>query len=213
MATFAVDAEGQRIKTDILVAGYIKMVTKEYKLLIPNDIIRICFVHWLIKVCDSWDTHYIADTIEIDGQIVKVKEKGFASVYGSHSICKGTYSWTLRFNTMINSMVIGIIEDNEEILKKVLNENCNESAFASYGRWIINKSDQFYDGYGAKGKNYHEFVYKKDSIIIVTLDMDNHSLSFAINGEDYGVATSKLDKDKYRFIINTWDPNEIVELL
>ena len=53
MATFTVDAEGNRIQTDILVAGWIRECAKTNKLEIPNDITNTCFVFWFIKVCEE----------------------------------------------------------------------------------------------------------------------------------------------------------------
>ena len=47
----------------------------------------------------------------------------------------------------------------------------------------------------------------------MTLDMDNHKLSYTVNDEDHGVATDELDKNKYRMIINFMYNNHEAELL
>ena len=58
MSFFTVDADGKRIKTDILVSGWIRDFGKLTQLLIPNDVTKICFMYWLIKCCDEWLREY-----------------------------------------------------------------------------------------------------------------------------------------------------------
>ena len=48
MATWSVDADGNTIETDILVAGYIREFEKKSKLAIPQELNGICFQFWLI---------------------------------------------------------------------------------------------------------------------------------------------------------------------
>ena len=43
---FNKESNGKRITTDILVCGYIADVSKQYQLLIPDEIKRTCFVYW-----------------------------------------------------------------------------------------------------------------------------------------------------------------------
>ena len=89
MSTFSVDSKGERISTDILVAGYIREVTTNYKLFIPHDISGICFEYWLIQVSDEWDKEFIADHIQINGQIAKWEKEKPACIYGKNGIESG----------------------------------------------------------------------------------------------------------------------------
>ena len=75
MASFPVDANGQRIKTDILVAGFIKDAMSEHKLEIPDEIIGLCFLFCFIKVCDQWDRSLCHETIEIDGECATISDQ------------------------------------------------------------------------------------------------------------------------------------------
>ena len=47
---FNQDSNGKRITTDILVCGYIADVCKQYQLLIPDEIKRICFAYWITLI-------------------------------------------------------------------------------------------------------------------------------------------------------------------
>ena len=122
MASFAVDSNGKRIETNILVSGYIRNVGKEYKLLIPQDINSVCFDYWLIKVCDEWDTKYAPEN-EINGQIIQLKRERLLSVYGKQSVNEGSYLWQIRFNTDIEWFCVGVIVDDEDILDTYRNSN------------------------------------------------------------------------------------------
>ena len=54
----------------------------------------------------------------------------------------------------------------------------------------------------------------------MTLDTNNHSLSYQINGKDYGIIGEKYERpcnsltaDKYRLVLNLYDKTDIVQLL
>ena len=73
MTHCAVDGDGNRITTDILVEGYIRENAKKYNVLIPLDINTICFLFWLIKICDEWDKEFLAEGVDLDGEVIKYK--------------------------------------------------------------------------------------------------------------------------------------------
>ena len=210
MPAVAVDSQGNRIKTDILVSGYIKELTKEYELLIPSPIIDICFLFWFIKVCDEWDKEASADSIEIDGQMVHSTEGGMRSLYGCQSISKGTHSWQIKFITKVEWICIGIIEDKPEILQKYRYHDISYYV-SDYGCYVYNVGNFW----AKKGINftYCDQFGAKGTVITMTLDMDQHTLSYKINDKDYGIATDKLAKDKYRLIINLLHVDDTIELL
>ena len=85
MALFTVDSNGQRIKTDTLVCGYVRNIMDIYNLEIPDEIIALCFLFWIIKVCDQWDgALYDKKRIEIDGSCGKWDR--YASLFGTKSV-------------------------------------------------------------------------------------------------------------------------------
>ena len=53
----------------------------------------------------------------------------------------------------------------------------------------------------------------EDTIIKVTLDMDNHTVSFVINDKDYGIAYDKLLASKYRLGVTVGHHTDKIELI
>ena len=62
----------------------------------------------------------------------------------------------------------------------------------SVGGCFLYKSWIYYEG---TSRNYCDSIRKKGSIVIMLLNMDNHSISYKINDKDYGVAYDKLISD------------------
>ena len=217
MAAFAVDGDGNRIKTDILVTGWIREIGKEHALLIPSDINGICFAYWLAKICDEWDKKYIkpvdSGDIQIDGQVLVRREKNkdyrVRSLYGCHVVDKGLYEWKIQFNTEVKWICIGIIKDNDAILEENWRSN---QFFCGDGCFLINANGRFF--HKGIGKNYCPSFQTKDTIITMTLNMDEHTLRYKINDNDRGIATDKLDQNAYRFVVCLGHNKEyVVELL
>ena len=209
MATFAVDGEGKRIKTDILVSGGIRDIAKEYKLLIPHDINGICFDYWLIKECDHWDKSRLAVNAVIDGQIVKLSSIGArqASTFGCISIDKGSYEWKIKFISSVQWCCIGIIEDTPEILKQYQNDN---DYHYSNGGFILNVNGQFY---GDVSRAYSAAFDEKGTVIAIKLNMDDHTLSYMINDKDLGIAMKDIPQKAYRFVLTMYYADDVIELL
>ena len=207
MSLFAVDSQGNRIETDILVAGYIRNVASEYNLSIPEDINGICFLFWLIKVCDEWDRKSSAESIKIDGQFAKTTEQGVSSVYGSQSVSQGVYSWRIKTKQKMWAC-IGVIEDDVKVLEQFRNDNDYDES--GHGCFLL--TDGFFYN-NERLERYCGDFKDKDRIITIILDMDKHSIKFKIDDKEYGIATDKLEKDKYRMIISLYDKGDVIELL
>ena len=215
MATFSVDANGQRIKTDILVSGYMRQFDEKHKLFIPIDINKVCFQYWLIPVCDEWDRKLSFNNIHIDGQIMKsaAKRGQPQSIYGCLGVDKGSHTWQIKLRSNASWFTIGIIQDKHEILTKFKN---------SYD-YVVNNgccllcTGRFYKGGTDIASAFKYCTFPKGTVegmvITMTLDMDNHTLSYKINGDDNGIATDEIDKTKYRLVVGVWYKNDSVELL
>ena len=217
MSQFAVDGQGKRIKTDILVYGYIRDINKKFKLLIPDDINKICFEYWLITVCDEWDKHYLSsEHVEIDesGATVKSIKAGVVSIYGCRTVDKGVYSWQIKLmmNVAATSrwFCMGVIQDKHGILERFK----QSYMYVEHHGCCLHNDGRFYRGSASFGKDYMDrFKVEEEIIILMTLDMDNHTLSYKVNDKDYGIVTDQLGKDRYRLVISFHDENYIVELL
>ena len=107
-------------------------------------------------------------------------------------------------------MQIGIIEDNEWILKENLNRN-----FYNGARNIIYLMNDLGNIYfpGQWGKLYCNTFHKKDTIITITLDMDKRTLRFKIDDRDCGDADGEISYEKYRLAVNLYHRGYTLELL
>ena len=118
MSSITVNAENERVITDILVVGYTLQETEKYAISIPNEIIGIIFLFWFIDVCDEWDKSLCSEYANINGQCVKFKNDKICSIFGIKSVEKGIFEWKLEFKTEIKWCCIGIIQDELDILRK-----------------------------------------------------------------------------------------------
>lgn len=207
---FAVDVNGKRIKTDVLVFGWIRLLCKTYRLLMPNDITTICFDYWLIKVCDEWDRDFCVPDIAIEGASVMLTDNTSAitSVYGSHSLSSGSHEWMIRLKTKITWICIGIIEDTNEILLKYQRDN---DYYKENGAFIINNGDHFSNSRWNWG--YCEPFKEKGTIIVMTLNMNECTLTYKINDKEYGIAMRDIPKKSYRFVASLNLKGDAIEFL
>ena len=53
---------------------------------------KICFVYWLIKACDEWDTNLLCSFTRFNDQIATTKE-WTVNIYCQYGISKASYSY------------------------------------------------------------------------------------------------------------------------
>ena len=82
MSTLQVDHNGNRIRTDILICGYLREeIEDKLKILIPSEIQKLCFVYWFIDICDEWDiASHTKKKIAVDKQTITTIERGYCSM-------------------------------------------------------------------------------------------------------------------------------------
>lgn len=211
MSTFIVDANCQRVTTDVLIAGFTHEASKVYKIAIANEIIGVIFMFWYIEVCDEWDRSFCADSINIVGSCAKSVEGGHSSAFGKKIVEKGIFEWRLKFNTDINYCYIGIIRDNPQVLTINQKDNvyclCGGGiCLASSGTLYLGRLSNIWGGYSNK-------FTKKNTIITLTLDMDKKRIKYKINDKQYKSKKIGLSVDKYRLIVSFQRENDEIELL
>ena len=219
---FSVNANGDKITSDILVSGYIrKKIINPHQLKIPIELKKLCFLFWYINACDKWDKSLCHEFVQInkEGTCFKLDDDflwdpedgvGLCSVFGINSIkSQQIFSWRIRFNTNVFWACIGLIKDDP----KVINQNITDN---NYGRqnpgcFLINHGAMCYEG--ERKEKYCRSFDNKGDIIEMTLNMKKHTVSYKINGVDYGVAYDKLMDDSYRLVVSVMDSYQEIELL
>ena len=219
---FSLDSKGEKIKSDILVSGYIrKQIIEKYKINIPLQIIKLCFLFWYIDACDKWDTSLCHKLVKINGSCVKLDDNVewtperpmLCTIFGCNSIKSGDiFTWKLRFNSNIYYCCIGVIHDKIDVLKaNIIDNNFGRQ---NSGCYLTNTHGSMY--YEWEGKNdYCPKFEEKGVIIEMTLNMIEHTIRYKINNIDYGIAYDKLYENAYRLAVcmsGTYDKEEIVLL-
>lgn len=219
MASVAVDKNGSSITTDILVSGHVRNCMKEYAFDIPDEIIGILFIFWFIPFCDEWERSLIDERVKIDKQCATLTDNGSCTLFGSHSVDAETFTWKLKFNTTINWITIGVIKDSPDILEAGKNTHCfgfnyNERE-EDHGCIVTGQGKIYCNCRLSQGIGYTDPLSAEGTIVEITLNMSQHSVTFKVNDKDYGVGTDQLHGNKYRLVtaVTLNQKNSQIELL
>lgn len=163
-------------------------------------------------MCDDWFAEYATKEIEFNESSIIFKKgssQGQRCIFGREVIESGIKEWKIKFLTDIAWICIGIIEDNDEILKEYARRGCSYYN-QSLGCFML--SGSFYSE-GNPRFRYCDHKKDKGTVITMTLNMNQHTLNYKINDTDHGVATDKLSAKKYRLAVTLVDDGKSVELL
>ena len=87
----SLDSSGNRIVSDILIAGFTHESTIEYNIAIPDEIIGVIVMFWFVDVCDEWDKSLADEAVIIDGQCVKLEKSKMCTIFGTKSVTSGSF--------------------------------------------------------------------------------------------------------------------------
>ena len=209
-----------------LIFGYVHQIEQNYKNMnIPIDIINLVAYFYLLY--DEWDVNEKSECIQLSNNNTCIQNidttKGYytmSSIFGT-TICKrdnGKYEWKLQvtntntnhqFEDMNGSNVIGIIKIGR-YRDKSKNIDLDDDFLRSfYGYGVCHGKAKatcnvpvavFFDS--LQDSKYGELFANINDTMTVCLDMDNYTLSYNINGTDYGKAFD-VDKDSdYKFAVS-----------
>ena len=213
----AYDADNNRISTYILVSGYIREFNNVHKdITIPPEIVHLCFEFWIIDACDAWDKSVSNPKATIDGQSATFNIDGHyrCCIFGTQIIESGLYEWRIKFKTDMNRLSVGLIKNRDALLKR------NQTSFAygmnGDGCFLYYTGKFFYSKHSIDDiSGYCNKFGKKDTIIIMTLDMDKQSVRYKINDTDYGYIDAKCVKkeQQYRLAVTLDTAGKISEIV
>ena len=176
-------------KQELLIAGYVRKIEIVYNIInIPADIIDIIYLFHLF--CNRWNEKYTHNDMLIDGTTNKITLNGdisFATAYGCNVIANGIHKWKIKVLSISYESgfkaypCVGIIEDNEENLEKHVDnshwEHIGYQFCAGNGMCfgMNDPNEQINTGLRWKTPN---------DVIEITLDLNQGTLQFAVNGND-----------------------------
>eukprot|EP01084_Bolivina_argentea_P279175 477244_1 len=173
-----------------------------YDSFFPQPIMDIVLCYYYIH--DKWNTKNSSTSLTVNEKSVKV---GPASGYKSGNgflttvVSEGIYSWKFKIINMCDELNFGVRKITSDPIGSarfwvsshgyaIEASNCTNTS-SKQGN-IMDPNDTFFKvtkSYGVK--------CKKNDIILMILDLNECTLKFEINGTDYGVAFSNIEKTKY----------------
>eukprot|EP01084_Bolivina_argentea_P220486 373652_1 len=181
--------------------------------------------HDNIAVCDSWYNEIKGDYISISGRTCTMTKDGWRnSCYSAHVVHSGIYRWKLKViaTKWTEDLQIGIILDDAKQMNRGKNGQCDHNS--SYmmvtirGVYVMRNLDMTqgtcfmqYRGNSSQ-KSYGTHCSSVGNEIEVVLNLNDLTLSYVINGKDYGVMT-KVDKMSYRLAVTLLNAQHSLQIL
>ena len=197
--------------TKNVIFGYIHSLEKKYKeIIVPQLIIYICAAFYYIM--DEFDDKLVAKDVVFTDDNACIHSEGvlgggWRTVYGK-CICKDNeiYNWKIKFVDVDLSKtnntwktIFGIIKNDDELMKSKL-----QTFFIgdkdSYG-FVGSQGMKTQTPYTSEGIKYGEILQNAGDIIEIVLDLNNYTLSYIMNGTDYGVAYEVESNVEYRLAV------------
>ena len=190
-----------RMKRKITVYGFIRQMEK--LLQIPTGIIDLCIIFYG-NGGDQWDPTLIsAKDVKLDQekQIVTTLTNSSTNVYMKRIIESGHHEWKLKVkfhDSVYSELMIGLWRIKKNKTPPVSDDYYTNGTQAGYGYHCSSKN--LIDPELGCGIIKEYGIKVTDSIIDMIVDFDDLSLSFKIDGIDYGKAFD-ITQDKYRVAV------------
>ena len=144
-----------------------------------------------------------------------VEPVNVCSVFGRQSVENGIFEWKLKFKTKIEWICIGVIKDDETIMKE--NQTRNRYGMrVGHGCSVVNANGCLYYGQGNSfvGDDYCDLFTEINTIIAVRLDKDKSTIQYKINDKQFEVIEGiDLNGKAYRLAVTmSGEDTEIVLL-
>ena len=191
--------------------GYIRQYEQSRQINIPEGIILVLILFYGNEK-DDWDPNYISKYMKLSDRTVTQISHAFGSSYGKRIMDSGIFKWRLKINQCENNgFIFGIRRvgdpNNPPPTHTWFTNGGWDSGYAFRSRYSRLTDD---DGY-ALGKPYGASP-ENGSIIEMTLDLDELTLSYIIDGKDYGKAFD-IKRGKYRMGFYMDQKDDSVSLL
>ena len=201
-----------RAHDKILIDGYFRQISRSLNASTPHLVRHICAAYYLDS--DELDVNQKHDPIimSADNCCIHHEVASWNSIVGAN-ICEigERYQWTLRIMDVMShstntwKILIGIINDDNCALLFDAERLSKKRYFTSIpGSFGFIGSGKGTTIHGQLQSHYGQRFEKKGDCIVVDLDMhkDKHSLSFVINGTEYGKASDVDINTRYRLAVS-----------
>ena len=204
----------------LTVLGYIRQYEKVNKIHIPQGIVLV-FILFYGNDSDEWDPKFISYTMKLTDRTVTQTLDAEGSSYCKRIIESGIFKWKFKIDQCKGGFILGIwkIKNNTTTPPLKVWFTKNETPFsqrhkpesaAVYGFHSKTSCLTRNDGW-ALGPEYGIYP-ANDSIIEMILDLNKLTLSYIIDGKDYGKAFD-VEKSKYRAAVFFYTKGDAITLL
>ena len=189
-------------RAELLVFGFVKELGG---VSYPKELVELIFLWYFIN--EEWDKKIKAEAIEIIDDLSVVHtdyNKGcWQGALGINECKSGKHEWKLQItkaeacqpdNTI--KIMVGICE--EKNWKKMVNNHLGPGL----SMYCFLASITALQAPGIWKDDYAEPFEKEGDTIELYLDMDNKTLSYTVNGNDYGVAFKDIEEGNYRLAVS-----------
>ena len=206
-------------KRELLVAGYVRNVETIHKIKsVPIEINDIIYLYQ--RLLDVWNKKYSNEGVVIDEStgIMSVNSEEDVTAYGSIIVSKDVFKWRIKLvsvgeNDIVTPSFIGIIENEEALLMRYQ----DRFHWDRNGCQLCGGSGSLYSSMPGILKplhgNYQCRWKKQDDILEMTLDLNEHTLSYKVNDTDFGVAFKNIRQNEYRLAWSTFDAKGAIFML
>ena len=187
-------------KTIDTVHGYVRNEEKVLSISIPPGLLALFILFYGAQV-DEWDPDIIAGCLKLadDNRTVthNTAKRQQCNAYGKRVCESGKHEWKFKINHIDSYcwIIIGVwrIQENVQPPMDVYFTKGDDEK--GYAFWTQGKKTKILNG--AAGPTYGRKC-KTGDVIDMTLDLDNWTLGFKINGVSFGDAFVDIKQAKYR---------------
>ena len=204
-------------KAKDIVNGYINETQNSF----PTDniyyTIPTLVIHWILLYfhaleCFDPDNHCKNVTLSDDNTVL-TKEKQCRSLsYLSMEVSKGIHVWTFKIlNNYYNySIEFGIWKTKFPVNTLSLLYDCNKGA--QYG-WRSTSRYLTQGDTDRKDIKYTDRICKTGDIIDMILNLNEYTLSYKCNGDDYGIAFKDIELTTYRAVVGFFHQKDSIKFV
>lgn len=196
----------------LLTSCYVRDIERREEIKnIPKEITNIISSYVILD--RQWNEKYSHNRLTIYNQrILNIYSNECMTAYGFLTVSDGIYKWKIKILSlnMVNTPwdkgsyppYIGLIEDNKQYMQQGL----TKTDWYRYGYQITRYRSLLCrkESVAMNCYMYHQLCKwnKSGDILEITLDLNEKTISFKLNDEDFGIAFRNVVKTNYRLAIS-----------
>ena len=212
-------------RQDLLVSGYVRAIEEICidSLLqnVPTAINDIIYLYQMLY--DGWSRRYSNKRILIsnNSRMILVDKNGDRTAFGASVISPQNikiFRWRIKMISAKDGFketpsFIGVIADDEEAMRGYH----DSLGWSRCGYQLCGGSGELYCNYHETKciatNSYQCRFHKEGDVLEMTLDLNELTISYALNGQDFGVAFHNIKPRNYRLAWSTFNAKGAVFLL